>query len=91
MSEERSFKISAVGGFNRKDVIEYIEQLLSQLEEERAENRRKDERIEDLERKLEQYEQAFSETLDGADELTQTDDMYAQIDAILTKYLGKEE
>ena len=58
MSEERSFRKSAFGGFNRKDVIQYIEQLMNQLEQERAENRRKDERILDLERKLEQYEAA---------------------------------
>ncbi|MBQ8027026.1 MAG: DivIVA domain-containing protein [Clostridia bacterium] len=92
MGEERSFKKSALGGFNRKDVIEYIEQLMTQLEEERAESRRKDERIYDLERKLEQYEEACSAAAaECPDESGETDDVLAQIDAILLKYLGKEE
>ncbi|MBQ5823874.1 MAG: DivIVA domain-containing protein [Clostridia bacterium] len=91
MGEEKSFKKSAFGGFNRKDVIEYIEQLMAQLEAERAESRRKDERISDLERKLSKYEEAcatstFEITEDSAD----SEGVLAQIDAILLKYLGGE-
>ena len=92
MSEERPFKKSALGGFNRKDVIEYIEQLMLQLEDERAANRRKDERISDLERKLEQYESARSAAeAEYSVESSDFDDMYSQIDAILLKYFGEEE
>lgn len=92
MSEERSFRKSAFGGFNRKDVIQYIEQLMNQLEQERAENRRKDERILDLERKLEQYEAACAAaTVENTEVYSETDDILSQIDAILVKYLGKEE
>jgi len=92
MSEERSFKKSAFGGFDRKDVIEYIEQLMTQLEQERAENRRKDERILDLERKLRQYEEASAAaTAECTEVYSGTDDVLSQIDAILVKYLGKED
>ncbi len=92
MSEERSFKKSTFGGFDRKDVIEYIEQLMTQLEAERAENRRKDERILDLERKLRQYEEAHAAAEAECPEIvSDSDDVLSQIDAILVKYLGKEE
>jgi len=92
MSEERSFKKSAFGGFDRKDVIEYIEQLMIQLEAERAENRRKDERILDLERKLRQYEDACAAaTAEYTEVSDESEDVLSQIDAILVKYLGKED
>ena len=92
MSEERSFKKSAFGGIDRKDVIEYIEQLMTQLEQERAENRRKDERILDLERKLRQYEEASAAaTAECTEVYSENDDVLSQIDAILVKYLGKED
>ncbi len=90
MGEERQFKKSAIGGFNRKDVIEYIEQLMKELEEVRAQLKRRDERIDDLERKLEQYEQACA-TVTVQDDSDEAVDAVAQIDAILAKYLGKGE
>lgn len=90
MGEERQFKKSALGGFNRKDVIEYIEQLMKELEDVRAQLKRRDERIDDLERKLEQYEQACA-TAAAEDTSYETVDAVAQLDAILAKYLGKGE
>ncbi len=92
MGEEKSFKKSAFGGFNRKDVIEYIEQLMAELEAERAASRRKDERISDLERKLSKYEEATAaSTFEITEGSADSEDVLAQIDAILLKYLGKEE
>ena len=93
MCEERLFKKSALGGFNRKDVIEYIEQLLKELEDARFQLKRRDDRITELERKLEQYEQACSTATIGIDDdgSEETTDAVAQIDAILAKYLGKGE
>lgn len=92
MCEERLFKKSALGGFNRKDVIEYIEQLLKELEDARFQLKRRDDRITELERKLEQYEQACSTATIGIDDDSEeANDAVAQIDAILAKYLGKGE
>ena len=90
MGEERPFKKSAFGGFNRKDVIEYIEQLLRELEDVYAQLKRRDERIDDLERKLEQYEQACAAPV-AQEDSGETVDAVAQLDAILAKYLGKGE
>ncbi len=90
MGEERPFKKATLGGFNRKDVIEYIEQLMSELEDVRAQLKRRDERIDDLERKLEQYEQACTTSVTEEDSGKEVD-VAAQIDAILAKYLGKGE
>lgn len=92
MGEERQFKKSAVGGFNRKDVIEYIEQLLKELEEARTQLKRRDDRIDEIERRLEQYEQACS-TVGVVDSVNsdEEDDAIARLDAILAKYLRKED
>ncbi len=92
MGEERQFKKSALGGFNRKDVIEYIEQLLKELEDNRVQLKRRDERIDELERRLEQYEKACS-TVGVIDSQSsdETVDAIARLDAILAKYLRKEE
>ena len=92
MGEERSFKKSAFGGFNRKDVIAYVEELMALIQTLRAENKRKDERINDLERKLAVYEEACSVSSDVSEtEEIISDDVLAEIDEILLKYLGKEE
>ncbi|MBQ3498354.1 MAG: DivIVA domain-containing protein [Clostridia bacterium] len=92
MGEERSFKKSALGGFNRKDVIAYIEELMNLIEMLRAENKRKDARIEDLERKLAVYEEACSVSSDiSAGEELSSADVLAEIDEILIRYLGREE
>ena len=87
MGEERQFKKSAVGGFNRKDVIEYIEQLLKELEEAKTQLKRRDDRIDELERRLEQYEQACS-TVGVIDSVNsdEEDDAISRLDAILAKY-----
>ena len=92
MCEERSFKKSALGGFKRKDVIAYIEELMDTIQKLRAENKRKDERINDLERKLEVYEEACSaSSVIDPDEDLDPEEMMSEIDEILIKYLGKEE
>ncbi len=92
MGEERPFKKSALGGFNRKDVIEYIEQLMSELEDAKSQLKRKEERISELERKLEQYEAAYAAVeAPVGDDADISDDAMAEIDAILVRYLGKEE
>ncbi len=92
MGEERSFKKSALGGFNRKDVIAYIEELMTVVEALRAENKRKDERINELERKLVVYEEACSVSSDITEgEELASEDVLAEIDEILLRYLGKEE
>jgi len=92
MGEERSFKKSALGGFNRKDVIAYIEELMNLIQKLRAENKRKDERISDLERKLAVYEEACSaSSVISSDEELDSEDVLAEIDEILLRYLGKED
>ena len=92
MSEERSFKKSALGGFNPKDVMAYIEELMNVIEMLRTENNRKDARIEDLERKLAVYEEACSVStseIPSGEELD-SNSVLAEIDEILLKYLGRE-
>lgn len=92
MGEERSFKKSALGGFKRKDVIAYIEELMDTIQTLRAENKRKDERIDELERKLEVYEEACSaSSVITSDEELDSEEIINEIDEILLKYLGKEE
>ncbi len=92
MGEERSFKKSALGGFNRKDVMEYIEELMNMIQALRADNKRKDERISDLERKLAVYEEACSaSTVMSTDDEIDSEDIFNEIDEILLRYLGKEE
>ena len=92
MGEERSFKKAALGGFKRKDVIAYIEELMDLIHKLRAENKRKDERINDLERKLEVYEEACSaSSVIASDEEIDSEEIFSEIDEILIKYLGKEE
>lgn len=93
MGEERSFKKSALGGFNRKDVMSYIEELMNLIEMLRAENKRKDARIEELERKLDIYEEACSVSASDipVGEDIDSKSVLAEIDEILLKYLGKEE
>ena len=92
MSEERSFKKSALGGFNRKDVMAYIEELMKLIQTLRAENKRKDERINDLERKLAVYEEACPESsVWASDDEDDSENIFNEIDEILLRYLGKEE
>ena len=92
MSEERSFKKSALGGFNRKDVMAYIEELMKLIQTLRAENKRKDERINDLERKLAVYEEACSaSSVMASEEEDDSENIFNEIDEILLTYLGKEE
>lgn len=92
MGEERSFKKAALGGFNRKDVIDYIEELMTLIQALRTDNKRKDERIRDLERKLAVYEEACSaSTVMPTDDEFDSEEIFTEIDEILLKYLGKEE
>ncbi len=92
MAEERLFKRKIFGGFDRDDVIEYIDKLMAQLENSRKENLRKDARITELERKIDEYEAA--EAIMQESVIVDSDDpeeVLSQVDRILQNYLSKEE
>ncbi len=92
MSEERPFRRKAFGGFNREDVIEYIDKLLEELKAGKEENARKDARIAELEQKLDEYETAAASSTPA--QVVQCDtpeDVLSQVDKILQSYLSKEE
>lgn len=92
MSEERLFKRKIFGGFDRDDVISYIDDLLFQLENSKKENLRKDARITELERKLDEYEAA--QAVMQENHIIASDDpeeVLSQVDRILQNYLSKEE
>lgn len=92
MSEERPFKRKIFGGFDREDVIEYIDKLLAELKKSREESARKDSRIIELEHKLEAYETsaAVQPEISFA-ECNSPEDVLSQVDKILQNYLSKEE
>lgn len=92
MAEERLFKRKIFGGFDRNDVMDYVDKLMSQLEAARKENLRKDARISELERKLDEYEAA--EVIMQENQIIDSDDpeeVLSQVDRILQNYLSKEE
>ncbi len=91
MSEERSFKRKAFGGFDREDVIEYIDELLAELQKCREENARKDARITELEGKLDEYEAAAATQAEITAECNSPQDVLSQVDKILQNYLSKGE
>lgn len=91
MSEERSFKRKAFGGFDREDVIEYIDELLSELQKCREENARKDARITELEEKLDEYEAAAATQAEITADCNSPEDVLSQVDKILQNYLNKGE
>ena len=92
MAEEKLFKRKLFGGFDRNDVMDYINNLMSQLEVSRKENLRKDARITELERKLDEYESA--ESVMQENRIIDSDnpeEILSQVDRILQNYLNKEE
>lgn len=88
MGVERHFRASALGGFNRKDVIEYIEELLRQVEAERAELDNRDKKIAELEQKLREYEGSRKSEPAIVDMDADPDAVLSQVDMILKTYLG---
>lgn len=91
MSEERPFKRKAFGGFDREDVIEYIDKLLVELKSSKEENARKDMRISELERKLDEYETTAAAQPEAALDCSSPEDVLSQVDKILQSYLSKGE
>lgn len=96
MSEERLFKKTFVGGFNREDVMAYIDELLTELKKAREENERMASRISELERKLDEYEAqaaavSAAKPSGDAEVLDNPADVLSQVDRILQSYLSKEE
>jgi len=57
MANEKGFKSSVFGGFNKKDVAEYIEELARKVNEYKGENDRLTARCAELEAKLQEYEE----------------------------------
>lgn len=91
MSEERAFRKKAFGGFDREDVIEYIDSLLGELKKSREESARKDARIAELERRLEEYEASASvESEVSFSECSSPEDVLAHVDRLLQNYLSRE-
>ena len=91
MDEERPFRKSALGGFNRKDVIEYIEELLRQHEADLSALRLKDSKIAELESRLAQAEKEREASSSVIVESDDPDAVLARVDMILQSYLGKGE
>lgn len=92
MAEERLFKRKLFGGFDRNDVMDYVNKLMQQLETCRKENQRKDARISELERKIDEYEAAEAIMLEnGIVDSDDPEEVLSQVDRILQNYLSKEE
>ena len=91
MSEERSFRRKAFGGFDREDVIEYIDALLVELQRCKEENARKDARITELEEKLDEYEAIAATQAEITADCNSPEDVLSQVDKILQNYLNKGE
>ncbi|MBR3754502.1 MAG: DivIVA domain-containing protein [Clostridia bacterium] len=91
MIEERSFKRKAFGGFDREDVIEYIDELLAELQKCREENARKDARITELEERLDEYEATAVTQPEITADCSSPEDVLSQVDKILQSYLNKGE
>ena len=90
MSEEKSFRKAAVGGFHRKDVIDYIEQLLIEQAACRDELAKKDELIAELKSRiaaLEAEREAASAVITEEDD---PEDVLKKVDQLLKNYLGAE-
>lgn len=91
MSEERSFKRKAFGGFDREEVIEYIDELLVELQRCKEENARKDARITELEEKLDEYEAIAATQVEITADCNSPEGVLSQVDKILQNYLSKGE
>ncbi len=89
MSEERLFKKKLVGGFDREDVIGYIDELLSEIKKMREESERKDLRITELEKRIDEFEAACAAAPEPI-ELDKPEQVLSHVDKILQTYLGRE-
>ena len=90
MSEEQSFRKAAVGGFHRKDVIDYIEQLLIEQAACRKELAEKDEQIAALKNRvaaLEAERETLPHVITGEED---PDEVLRKVDQLLKNYLGAE-
>ncbi len=96
MSEEQSFRKAAVGGFHRKDVIDYIEQLLIEqaacqkaLAEKDAQIAALKEQVAALEQKIAGMEsdREAAPAITGADE---PEEVLKKVDRLLKCYLGAD-
>ncbi len=93
MAKEMVFKKNVFGGFNRDDVVLYINELLNELKLSNEENQRKDARITELENKLHEYETAAANTDLSLPADLDTDDpqqVLSHVDKILQCYLSKD-
>ena len=97
MSEEQSFRKAAVGGFHRKDVIDYIEQLLIDQDAKQKELAEKDRQIAELQRQVAELQgrldsMASDEPSPRADVTGEEDpeEVLKKVDRILKNYLGAE-
>ena len=90
MSEERLFKRKAFGGFDREDVIEYIDKILAELKSSREELERKDARIAELEKKIDEYETVAAQPPVPV-ECDSPEEVLSQVDLILQNYLNRED
>lgn len=91
MIEEKAFRKKAFGGFDREDVIEYIDSLIGELKKCREENARKDNRIAELERRVEELETSATVQPEVSfSECDSPEDVLSHVDRILQNYLSKE-
>ena len=97
MSEDRAFRKAAVGGFHRKDVIDYIEQLLIEQYACRKELAEKDEQIAALRERVAELERTIADMKAERDALPAVipseedpDEVPKQVDRLLKSYLGAE-
>ena len=99
MTQEHKFKRALFGGFRRSDVIEYLEEIMSELESIKSLNEELAEKNEALKKSLEEsrkYEASAEEPgyLDDYSDLTPDDinneaqSMLSDLDALLQSYLG---
>ncbi len=98
MSEEKSFRKATVGGFNRKDVIDYIEQLLIERAASQKELSEKDKKIAELENQINKLKHQITDIEYERESvsaiITESDDpdtVLKKVDLILQSYLGSED
>ncbi len=91
MSEDRLLKKALVGGFDREDVMVYINELLTELKKSREENERMSCRVSELETKLDEYEtrEAAASIANYKDDVIDNPvEVLSQVDRILQSYLN---
>ena len=98
MSEEQSFRKAAVGGFHRKDVIDYIEQLLIAQADCQKKLAEKDEQITALKAQVAELKQRIADMESEREALPPVvtgedgpEDVLKKVDQLLKCYLSAEE